>query len=135
VRHQICTLVLGVLRLPKTPSAQNTHANHPREVTPEFATAVDRLLRHGIPVGNQTVLLKGVNDPVTTTRTLMTALLRARVRPCYPINPPNHVERDGELELRNYRDERLVLRSDGRPLTLRAVPGRVLSHDSRRGCA
>nr|AFJ68082.1 hypothetical epimerase [Streptomyces nobilis] len=61
----------------------DTHANHPREVTPDFAAAVDRLLRHGVPVGNQTVLLKGINDDVTTMRTLMTELLRVRVRPYY----------------------------------------------------
>ncbi|MGK5632081.1 arginine 2,3-aminomutase [Streptomyces sp. URMC 123] len=61
----------------------NTHFNHPKEITPESAAAVDRLLRHGIPVGNQTVLLRGVNDDVTTMRTLMTELLRIRVRPYY----------------------------------------------------
>ncbi|MGW7066379.1 arginine 2,3-aminomutase [Streptomyces sp. NPDC054855] len=61
----------------------NTHFNHPKEITPESAAAVDRLLRHGIPVGNQTVLLRGVNDDVETMRTLMTELLRIRVRPYY----------------------------------------------------
>lgn len=61
----------------------NTHFNHPKEITPESAAAVDRLLRHGIPVGNQTVLLRGVNDDVATMRTLMTELLRIRVRPYY----------------------------------------------------
>ncbi|MFF2042708.1 arginine 2,3-aminomutase [Kitasatospora sp. NPDC058170] len=61
----------------------NTHFNHPKEITPEAAAAVDRLLRHGIPVGNQTVLLRGINDDVTTMRTLMTELLRIRVRPYY----------------------------------------------------
>ncbi|WP_116209582.1 arginine 2,3-aminomutase [Streptomyces olivoreticuli] len=61
----------------------NTHFNHPKEITPEAAAAVDRLLRHGIPVGNQTVLLRGINDDVTTMRRLMTELLRIRVRPYY----------------------------------------------------
>jgi lysine 2,3-aminomutase len=61
----------------------NTHFNHPKEITPEAAAAVDRLLRRGIPVGNQTVLLKGVNDDVATMRTLMTELLRIRARPYY----------------------------------------------------
>ncbi|MGV9263400.1 arginine 2,3-aminomutase [Kitasatospora sp. NPDC003701] len=61
----------------------NTHFNHPKEITPEAAAAVDRLLRHGIPVGNQTVLLRGINDDVDTMRTLMTELLRIRVRPYY----------------------------------------------------
>lgn len=61
----------------------NTHFNHPKEVTVDAATAVDRLLRHGIPVGNQTVLLKGINDNVETMRKLMTELVRIRVRPYY----------------------------------------------------
>lgn len=61
----------------------NTHFNHPKEITAESAAAVDRLLRHGIPVGNQTVLLRGINDDVATMRTLMTELLRIRVRPYY----------------------------------------------------
>jgi lysine 2,3-aminomutase len=61
----------------------NTHFNHPKEITPEATAAVDRMLRHGIPVGNQTVLLRGINDDVATMRTLMTDLLRIRVRPYY----------------------------------------------------
>jgi lysine 2,3-aminomutase len=61
----------------------NTHFNHAKEITAESAAAVDRLLRHGIPVGNQTVLLRGINDDVDTMRTLMTELLRIRVRPYY----------------------------------------------------
>jgi len=61
----------------------NTQFNHPREVTAESATACDRLLRHGIPVGNQTVLLRGVNDRPDAMEALCRALLRIRVRPYY----------------------------------------------------
>jgi len=61
----------------------NTHFNHPRELTPEAATACDRLLRAGIPVGNQTVLLKGINDDLETMRALCNGLVRMRVRPYY----------------------------------------------------
>lgn len=61
----------------------NTQFNHPREVTPEAAAAVDRLLRAGIPVNNQTVLLKGVNEQPETMLTLNQALLRAKIRPYY----------------------------------------------------
>lgn len=61
----------------------NTHFNHPKEITPEAAEACDRLLRHGIPVQNQTVLLEGINDNVETMRKLMTELLKIRVRPYY----------------------------------------------------
>jgi lysine 2,3-aminomutase len=61
----------------------NTHFNHPNEVTPEAAAACDRLLRHGIPVQNQSVLLRGVNDDLPTMRKLLTRLLEIRVRPYY----------------------------------------------------
>jgi lysine 2,3-aminomutase len=61
----------------------NTHFNHPREVTPEAAAACDRLLRRGIPVNNQSVLLRGVNDRPDVMEALCRALLRARVRPYY----------------------------------------------------
>ncbi|MCB9796180.1 MAG: arginine 2,3-aminomutase [Alphaproteobacteria bacterium] len=61
----------------------NTHFNHPKELTPASAAAVDRLLRHGVPVQNQSVLLRGVNDDVDTMRALLHGLLRMRVRPYY----------------------------------------------------
>ncbi len=61
----------------------NTQFNHPREVTPEARAACDRLLRAGIPVSNQSVLLKGVNDHPEVIRKLNTDLLRAKVRPYY----------------------------------------------------
>jgi lysine 2,3-aminomutase len=61
----------------------NTQFNHPREVTPEAAAACDRLLRAGVPVNNQTVLLRGVNDHPEVVRKLNTSLLKAKVRPYY----------------------------------------------------
>ncbi|MEF3168578.1 MAG: KamA family radical SAM protein [Deltaproteobacteria bacterium] len=61
----------------------NTQFNHPREVTPEAATACERILRAGIPVSNQTVLLKGVNDSPETIQALCHALQRISVRPYY----------------------------------------------------
>ena len=61
----------------------NTHFNHPDEITPEAAKACDTLLRRGIPLGNQTVLLKGVNDDIDTMERLVTGLIRIRVRPYY----------------------------------------------------
>jgi lysine 2,3-aminomutase len=60
-----------------------THFNHPREVTPEAMAACERLADHGIPVMNQTVLLRGVNDDASTLEALFRALVRARVRPYY----------------------------------------------------
>ncbi|MBW2016632.1 MAG: KamA family radical SAM protein [Deltaproteobacteria bacterium] len=61
----------------------NTHFNHPAEVTPEAAEACRRLADAGIPLGCQTVLLRGVNDDPGIMKALMQNLLRIRVRPYY----------------------------------------------------
>lgn len=61
----------------------NTHFNHPRELTAEAAEACDRLLRAGCPVGNQSVLLRGINDDRATMQALCEGLVRMRVRPYY----------------------------------------------------
>ena len=61
----------------------NTHFNHPRELTPEAAAACARLADAGIPLGNQTVLLKGINDDAVTIKALMRGLLKIRVKPYY----------------------------------------------------
>jgi lysine 2,3-aminomutase len=61
----------------------NTHFNHPLEITPQSSEACARLADAGIPLGNQTVLLKGVNDDPETMKRLMQKLLTIRVRPYY----------------------------------------------------
>jgi lysine 2,3-aminomutase len=61
----------------------NTHFNHPREVTPQAKEACERLANAGIPLGCQTVLLKGVNDDPKVLKDLMHKLLMMRVRPYY----------------------------------------------------
>ncbi len=61
----------------------NTHFNHPLEITPDSARACARLADAGIPLGNQTVLLKGVNDDLSVMKQLMQKLLTIRVRPYY----------------------------------------------------
>jgi len=61
----------------------NTHFNHPLEITPESSEACVRLAEAGIPLGNQTVLLKGVNDVLEVMKRLMQKLLTIRVRPYY----------------------------------------------------
>lgn len=61
----------------------NTHFNHPDELTPEAGAACVRLADAGIPLGCQTVLLRGVNDDPGTMRELMQKLLMVRVRPYY----------------------------------------------------
>jgi lysine 2,3-aminomutase len=61
----------------------NTHFNHPREVTPEAEEACVRLADAGVVLGNQSVLLRGVNDCPHIIRALVQKLLRIRVRPYY----------------------------------------------------
>ena len=61
----------------------NTHFNHPNEFTPEAEQALARLANAGIPLGNQTVLLRGVNDCVHVMKKLLHELVRNRVRPYY----------------------------------------------------
>ncbi|MBM3153532.1 MAG: lysine 2,3-aminomutase [Chloroflexi bacterium] len=61
----------------------NIHVNHPNEISLELAQACDKLTRAGIPLGNQSVLLAGVNDCVHLQRKLAQDLVRIRVRPYY----------------------------------------------------
>lgn len=61
----------------------NTHFNHPNEFTPEAKAALAKLANAGIPLGNQTVLLRGINDCVHVMKKLMHELVRNRVRPYY----------------------------------------------------
>ncbi len=61
----------------------NTHFNHPNELTPTAAAALARLAEAGVVLGNQSVLLKGVNDHVDVMKALVHALVRNRVRPYY----------------------------------------------------
>ena len=61
----------------------NIHVNHSNEISAELAEACDRLTRAGIPLGNQSVLLAGVNDNVHVQRQLVQDLVRIRVRPYY----------------------------------------------------
>ncbi|MGD9092266.1 MAG: lysine 2,3-aminomutase, partial [Anaerolineales bacterium] len=65
------------------PLWMNIHVNHPNEISAELAEACDRLTRAGIPLGNQAVLLAGVNDNVHIQRQLVQDLVRIRVRPYY----------------------------------------------------
>lgn len=61
----------------------NTHFNHPSEVTEESKTACEMLVDSGIPLGNQSVLLKGINDCPYVMKKLVQDLVRIRVRPYY----------------------------------------------------
>ncbi len=65
----------------------NTHFNCAEEITPEAALAVANLVNNGIPVGNQAVLLRGVNDTPEQMMNLCRALLKIRARPYYVFHP------------------------------------------------
>jgi lysine 2,3-aminomutase len=65
------------------PLFMSIHVNHPRELTLEVKEALERLANHGVPLGNQSVLLKGVNDDVEIMKTLVHKLLMCRVKPYY----------------------------------------------------
>lgn len=65
------------------PVYMNTHFNHPSELTPAAVAALGRLADAGVPLGCQTVLLRGVNDTPEIMKELMQRLVKARVRPYY----------------------------------------------------
>ena len=67
----------------------SVHVNHPKELTEEVRAALGRLADAGIPLGNQSVLLRGVNDDAEVMKTLVQKLLRCRVRPLLslPVRP------------------------------------------------
>ena len=67
----------------RVPIWVNTQCNHPKEITEKTAEAVYNLLSCGVNVGNQAVLLKGINDDVETFRELHQKLLAVRIRPYY----------------------------------------------------
>jgi len=73
--------ILGLYH--RVPIWVNTQCNHPKEITENTAKAVFDLLRCGVNVGNQAVLLKGINDDVPTFRELHQKLLTIRIRPYY----------------------------------------------------
>jgi len=65
----------------------NVQFNHPRELTEDAVAALARLIDRGIPLGNQSVLLKGVNDSLPVMKELVHKLLMARARPYYIFHP------------------------------------------------
>ena len=61
----------------------NTHFNHPNEITKDSERACQMIVEAGIPLGNQSVLLKGINDHTETMKELLLKLVHMRVRPYY----------------------------------------------------
>ncbi len=91
-------ITAGLCRMLKRyhPVYVNTHFNHPLEITPQSGDACARLADAGIPLGNQTVLLRGVNDDPVVMKKLMQKLLTIRVRPYY-IHQPDLVRGTGHF--------------------------------------
>jgi glutamate 2,3-aminomutase len=81
VTPELCS----ILRKHK-PIYLNTQFNHPLEINPDSAKAVDMLIEAGVQVGNQSVLLKGINSDKNVMKKLVHELLRIRVRPYYIFN-------------------------------------------------
>jgi lysine 2,3-aminomutase len=80
--QRITPALVRILRKHR-PVWMSLHFTHPDELTPEVAEACGRLADAGIPLGSQTVLLKGVNDDPEVMKRLMLGLLKIRVRPYY----------------------------------------------------
>jgi len=78
ITPELCNMLKGF-----HPLWINIHANHPKEITPEVEVGLARLADAGIPLGNQSVLLAGINDTVEIQKALVHRLVRNRVRPYY----------------------------------------------------
>jgi lysine 2,3-aminomutase len=130
-----------------SPLFVSVHANHPRELTTEVSDGLALLADAGIPLGNQSVLLKGVNDDVTVMKALVQKLLMCRVRPLYIyqcdlINGSAHlrtsVRRGLEImeQLRGhttgYAVPQYVIDAPGGGGKVPIAPNYVLSHNTDR---
>jgi lysine 2,3-aminomutase len=106
----------------------NTHFNHAKELTPEARAACERLADAGVPVGNQTVLLRGVNSSVKSLRALMRGLLRSRVRPYYlfqgdTVVGTDHMRTPVETAQELYRGLRGYMNGMAVPMLVLDAPG------------
>ena len=104
-----------------------THYNHPREITPVSAKACGLFADHGIPILNQTVLLKGVNDDVDTLEQLFRQLVQIRVKPHYlfhidPVRGVRHFETGINAGLELMKELRLRLSSLALPVFAMDMP-------------
>lgn len=106
----------------------NTHFNHAKELTPDSSAACQRLVDAGVPVGNQAVLLRGVNSSVRSLRALMRALLRNRVRPYYlfqgdTVLGTDHMRVPVEVAMQMYEGLRGWMTGMGVPQLVLDAPG------------
>lgn len=108
-----------------------THFNHPKEITEASREACARLVDHGFPVMNQTVLLRGVNDDPAVLEQLFRGLVRMRVRPYYLLQA-DPVRGTGHLRTPLQRGMEILARLQGR-LSGIALPKLVVDTPGGRG--
>jgi lysine 2,3-aminomutase len=106
----------------------NTQFNHPIELTDDALAACERLVGRGIPVSNQAVLLRGVNDDVDTLRELCNSLQRNMIRPyyvfqCDPVEGTGHFWTDREAGIELCNKLRCALGGLAMPRFVADVPG------------
>jgi lysine 2,3-aminomutase len=106
----------------------NTHFNHAIELTPEARAGCERLVNAGIPVGNQTVLLRGINSSVRSLRALMRSLLRSRIKPYYlfqgdTVLGTDHLRTSVEDAMRLYEGLRGWMNGMAVPMLVADAPG------------
>ncbi len=79
--------MIAALLVPGASTVVALHANHPRELGPDARRAIARLVDAGIPLVSQSVLLRGINDDISTLEALMRAFLECRIKPYYLHHP------------------------------------------------
>ncbi|GAA0578040.1 lysine-2,3-aminomutase-like protein [Rhizomicrobium electricum] len=79
--------MIAALLVPGASTVIAIHANHPRELGPDARRAIARLVDAGIPLVSQTVLLRGINDEISTLEALMRAFLECHIKPYYLHHP------------------------------------------------
>lgn len=126
ITDQLCRLLRRF-----APLYLNTHFNHPRELTPQAAAACGKLADAGVVLGNQTVLLRGVNDAAATLATLWRGLLRLRVRPYY-LHHMDLVRGTGHFRTRIETGLEILQTLHG-PLSGMALPHYVIDTPGGRG--
>jgi lysine 2,3-aminomutase len=129
------------------PLWMSIHVNHPRELTTEVRAGLEMLANHGIPLGNQSVLLAGVNDDLETMKNLVHKLLICRVRPyylyqCDLINGSSHLRASVAKGIEiieglrghttGYAVPQFVIDAPGGGGKVPVNPGYILYHDSEK---
>jgi len=123
ITPELCTILSRY-----NPLYINTHFNHFREITEQSSLAVSRMSDTGIPLGCQTVLLKGVNDDFKTISKLFSSLLKIRVKPYYlhhpdPVQGTEHLRPDVETGLELMKNLRGRISGMAIPYYMIDLPG------------